>query len=389
MDHLKAELEAGVADGVFPGGVLLAAQGGHIVVLKAVGMAAVIPKPLPMRSDTIFDLASLTKVCATTLAMMKLVDDGSIGLDQALWDLIPSSDLGDKGILTPRLLLTHSAGLPDWRPFYLRLTGYPLRHRRGVLREWIVQEPLAYAPGKGSLYSDLGFMLLQWVIEEKTHITLKDFVGRTFYEPLGLKRTLFIPSVEVENHPLPLSAKGGSPVKNPPGRSIAEGPHPGVWEFAATEACPWRKRVLQGEVHDENAFALGGCSSHAGLFSTAEDVFAIVNMLREHHRAERHDLFRPETVREFWRRQEIVAGSDWAFGWDTRAPEGSSAGRYFSRDSVGHTGFTGTSIWIDPDKDVTAILLTNRVHPTRENPEKIKAFRPRIHDAIMEELGMN
>jgi CubicO group peptidase (beta-lactamase class C family) len=358
-------LDAGVAEAVFPGGVLLAAHGSQVATLQAVGMAAVTPKRIPMREDTIFDLASLTKVFATTLALMKLVDEGSVGLDQALSDLIPSSHLADKGPLTPRMLLTHSAGLPDWRPFFQKLTGHPPEHRKRVLREWIVEEPLAYAPGEGCLYSDLGFMLLHWLIEERTHTNLDRFVRESFFEPLGLRRTLFMP-----------------------GDGVMAWATPAASEFAATEYCPWRKRVLQGEVHDENAFALGGCSAHAGLFSTAEDLFVIADMLKGHYRADRSDFFRPETVREFWRRQDIVAGSDWALGWDTRAAEGSSAGRYFSRCSVGHTGFTGTSIWIDPEKDVTVILLSNRVHPSRENPEKMKAFRPRIHDAVMEELGL-
>jgi CubicO group peptidase (beta-lactamase class C family) len=158
-------------------------------------------------------------------------------------------------------------------------------------------------------------------------------------------------------------------------------------EFAATEDCPWRKKVLQGEVHDDNAWTLGGYSGHAGLFSTAEDVYVIANMLREHYFGMRQDFFMPETVREFFRRQNIVKGSDWALAWDTRALEGSSAGKYFSRDSVGHTGFTGTSIWMDLEKDVIAILLTNRVHPTRNN-DKIKQFRPVFHDAVMEALGL-
>ncbi|MEW6664259.1 MAG: serine hydrolase [Thermodesulfobacteriota bacterium] len=373
-ERTKSVLEEGVTEGVFPGGVLLVAQASHIMILHAVGMAAVIPNPIPMRTDTIFDLASLTKVCATTLAMMKLVDDGSIGLDQTLSDLIPSSNLGDKGSLTCRMLLSHTAGLSEWRPFYLRLTGYPLEQRMVKLREWIVQEPFAYGPGKGSLYSDLGFMLLQWVIEEKTHTTLKHFVEKTFYEPLGLTRTLFVSTVDVES-------SSGSPAPLKRGNLC-------VQEFAATEDCPWRKRILQGEVHDENAFALGGCASHAGLFSTAEETFVVAELLRSLYRGERDDFLMPETVRAFWKRQEVVPGSDWALGWDTRSAEGSSAGRYFSRHSVGHTGFTGTSIWIDLEKDVTAILLTNRVHPSRENPEKMKAFRPRIHDTIMEELGL-
>jgi CubicO group peptidase (beta-lactamase class C family) len=157
-------------------------------------------------------------------------------------------------------------------------------------------------------------------------------------------------------------------------------------EFAATEDCPWRKEVLRGEVHDDNAWSLGGYSGHAGLFSTAEEVYVIANMLREHFFGLRRDFFKPETVKEFFRRQDIVAGSDWALGWDTRALEGSSAGKHLSRDSVGHTGFTGTSLWMDLEKDVIAILLTNRVHPKRDN-DKIKQFRPVFHDAVMEALG--
>ncbi|MBN1103006.1 MAG: serine hydrolase, partial [Deltaproteobacteria bacterium] len=200
-----------------------------------------------------------------------------------------------------------------------------------------------------------------------------------FYEPLGLKRTFF-----VSNAPTSAFSKTEGQGLAPFERE--RGGDSGV--FAATEDCPWRRRILQGEVHDENAFALGGVSAHAGLFSTAEEVWILANMLREHHMGVRDDFFRPETVREFFRRQDVVAGSDWALGWDTRALEGSSAGRYFSRQSVGHTGFTGTSVWMDPVKDVTAVLLTNRVHPTREGQENMKAFRPKIHDAIMLELGI-
>jgi CubicO group peptidase (beta-lactamase class C family) len=145
--------------------------------------------------------------------------------------------------------------------------------------------------------------------------------------------------------------------------------------------------VLQGEVHDDNAWALGGCSGHAGLFGTAEEIHTILNVLREHFIGKRSDCFKAETVKEFFRRQNIVEGSDWALGWDTRALKGSSAGKYFSRDSVGHTGFTGTSIWMDLKKDVVAIFLSNRIHPKRDN-DKIKQFRPVIHNAIMEELGL-
>jgi CubicO group peptidase (beta-lactamase class C family) len=375
VDGIRTELEAAVTEGVFPGAVLLTAMKGRIVFYEAMGHRSMLPEWLSMEKDTIFDLASLTKPFATAMAMMRLVDKGQVELDQPLEDLLSGAFLGDKKDLTPRLLLTHSAGLVDWKPFYERLTDHPLEERKKLLREWVVREPYAYEPGKGSLYSDLGFMLLEWMIEKMVGESLDRFVHHHFYEPLGLKRTFFRPVP-------PLSPVAGGGKNGNKDRSLV------VRDFAATEDCPWRKRVLQGEVHDENAFALGGVSGHAGLFSTAEEVWTLANMLREHYRGEREDFFRHETVREFFRRQDLVEGSDWALGWDTRALEGSSAGRYFSRDSVGHTGFTGTSVWMDLVKDVTAIFLTNRVHPTREGPEKMKSFRPKIHDAVMLELGL-
>jgi CubicO group peptidase (beta-lactamase class C family) len=324
-------------------------------------------------------------------------------------------------------LLCHVAGLADWKPYYLKLVNHPLEDRKRILREWIMGERFAYPPREGCLYSDLGFMLLEWVIEEKTGETLPEYVYKCFYGPLGLERTLFSPSPssppaaggETEgkggNPHRPPFAKGGREgegftrggreeggfaeggrnhkygLAEGRGKSGSEGRHlqsVAKEKFAATEDCPWRKRVVQGEVDDENAWALGGYSGHAGLFSTAEEVYVITDMLRQHHLGMRRDFFKSETVRQFFTRQNIVEGSDWALGWDTRALEGSSAGKYFSRDSVGHTGFTGTSIWMDLEKDVVVILLTNRVHPTRNN-DRIKTFRPKLHDAVMEALGLN
>jgi CubicO group peptidase (beta-lactamase class C family) len=380
FSRLRDRLREGVNQGVFPGAVLLAARGGGIVFFEAVGISSSGPHPALMEKRTIFDLASLTKPLATTPAMMKLVDEGAVHLDQPLSELLASSNLGDKAGLTPRLLLTHSAGLADWKPYHERLLHYPAEERKKWVRQWIIQEPFAYKPQGGNLYSDLGFMLLEWIIEERGGERLPAFVQRHFFGPLGLRRTLFRGTSEQGNPPGPPFIKGGKDEETKEGRTPAE-------EVAPTEDCPWRKKVLQGEVHDDNAWALGGYSGHAGLFSDAEGVYAMANLLREHFMGRRKDIFRPETVREFFRRQDIVKGSDWALGWDTRALEGSSAGRHFSRNSVGHTGFTGTSIWMDLERDVIAILLTNRVHPKREN-DRIKQFRPLIHDTIMEELGL-
>jgi CubicO group peptidase (beta-lactamase class C family) len=186
------------------------------------------------------------------------------------------------------------------------------------------------------------------------------FLDDHFYGPLGLERTF-------------LSINDS--------KAIFE-----EVDFAATEDCRWRKKVVRGFVHDENAYSLGGYSGHSGLFGTAEDVFTLVNLLSMHFHGERSDYLRTETVRSFFSRQNIVNDSTWALGWDTPSTEASSAGQYFSAHSVGHLGFTGTSVWMDLEKDVIVVFLTNRVHPTRDN-EKIKAFRPVLHDLIMEELG--
>ena len=207
--RIEEILQRGIDDEVFPGAVALAARAGKIVFLEHVGYRSLVPERASMARDTIFDLASLTKVFATVPAVMRLVDEGRIELDEPLSKLIPSANLGDKGDLTLRLLLSHSAGLVDWKPFYEKLRDQPLKDRKKLLREWIIEEPFAYEPGKGSLYSDLGFMLLEWVIEERTGEALPEFVEKNFYGPLGLKRTFFRRKSEEANPPRPPFTKGG------------------------------------------------------------------------------------------------------------------------------------------------------------------------------------
>ncbi len=361
FDNIASILEAGVGEGVFPGAVLLFAKEGQILFHECCGHLSLIPRRIRMKRNTIFDLASLTKPLCTTLAIMKLVDEGKIHLDHSLSHLIPTNLTADKRDLTPRLLLSHCAGFADWKPYYLELVERKAEERKKALRERILKEPLTYDPGKGCIYSDLGFMILEWIIEEISGMAMHPFVQHHFYQPLSLKSTFLC--------------------REAPGQPFKKG------IFAATEACPWRKKVIQGEVHDENAWALGGYSGHAGLFGTAEEVYRVVNLLRQHVLEERDDYLKPETVRAFFTRQDMVKESTWCLGWDTPSQENSSAGEYFSHNSVGHTGFTGTSVWMDLDQDVVVVLLTNRVHPTRNN-DKIRAFRPRLHDLIMEELGL-
>lgn len=358
--RIKTLLKDGVREGVFPGAVLLAAQKGRVLIHEEIGHLSLVPGAVPMKRDTIFDLASLTKPLSTTLAIMKLVDEDRIDLDQTLDSILPVDLPRDKKIMTPRLLLCHCAGFADWKPFYLELEDLEIEKRKESLRKLLLNMPLVYRPGKETLYSDLGFMILEWVIEESAGMPLHLFLEKHFYVPLSLNNTFFSSDIR------------------PAGFTEDQ--------FAATEDCSWRKKIVSGYVHDENAYALGGYSGHAGLFGTAEEVYSLVNLLRNHFLGERADYLRPETVRMFFTRQDFVKGSTWALGWDTPSPEDSSSGRYFSQNSVGHLGFTGTSVWMDLDKDIIVIFLTNRVHPTRNN-EKIREFRPRIHDLVMEEMG--
>jgi CubicO group peptidase (beta-lactamase class C family) len=156
--------------------------------------------------------------------------------------------------------------------------------------------------------------------------------------------------------------------------------------IAPTAECPWRERILCGEVHDDNAWAMGGVAGHAGLFSTARDVHAFATEMIDCYHG-RGGLVSQDTVRKFWTLDNSIEGSSWALGWDTPSPEHSSSGRYFSRNSVGHLGFTGCSLWIDPDRELDVVLLSNRVHPNPEN-NLIREFRPLIHDLVMETLGL-
>jgi CubicO group peptidase (beta-lactamase class C family) len=203
-------------------------------------------------------------------------------------------------------------------------------------------------------------MLLEWIVEIIAGKDLSSFLETFLYQPLGLK-ILYLDHIAAERiHRKEL--------------------------YAATEDCPWRKGIVQGHVHDENAFALGGYSGHAGLFGTATDILTLTSTLVNLYHGKRSALLKEKTVRTFLSRQELVPGSTRALGWDSPSKENSSSGNYFGPKSIGHTGFTGTSVWIDLEKNITAILLTNRVHPRRTN-EKIKSFRPKLHNLIMQELG--
>lgn len=374
--RVKETMESAVAEGVFPGAVLLIGFKGEIIFLEAYGCRRIHPQEESMYSDTLFDLASLTKALATTPAIMILIQEGKLSQEARAAEYLPLLMGSEAEELTLRHLLSHCAGLPPWQPYYLEMEASGLlgNRERRLAQEWIVrriaQEKLLFQPGARSQYSDLGFLLLGAVVERVDGRSLDVFCQEEVFRPLGLKAMGFFP----------IGARAQGPTITP-----------GCWNtllplnVAATENCPWRKKVLCGEVHDENAYALGGVAGHAGLFSTAEDVYSLASVLLSAYNRGKGDLFRPAVIRSFFTRQLDIPGSTWALGWDTPSPENSSAGRYFSANSVGHLGYTGTSLWMDLERSLIVILLTNRIHSSRDN-DRLKVFRPRIHDRIVEEL---
>jgi serine-type D-Ala-D-Ala carboxypeptidase len=355
MHHIDAIMQQGLTDQVFPGAVLLVSKKGAVIYQRAFGVANLF-SARPMTADTIFDLASLTKPLATTVAVMKLVQTGQLHLTQELGSVLPELRDSEKSRIQIHQLLSHTSGLPDYRPYYRRLQALVPANRRRALRRLLVAEPLMCALGQKTLYSDLGFMVLAWVVEQVSGRRLDQFVQQEIYRPLRLDDLFFVDLAS----PTP--------------------PH----RFAATEKCPWRGVVLEGQVHDENAYVVGGIEGHAGLFGTAAAVQGLLSELLSVPRGSgAAPLFPKELVNHFLTPR---AAGDRALGFDIPAAQNSSSGRYFSQNSVGHLGFTGTSFWVDLRREIAVILLTNRVHPSRQN-EAIKSFRPEIHDAVLEVFG--
>jgi len=373
FEAVERAVEDAVRRGVFPGAVVLARAADSIFYLRAFGNRSLEPEVRPMVEDTIFDLSSLTKPIATTTAFMLLVRDGFLRLDDRVSRFFHNFGVFGKTHVTFRHLLSHSSGLAAWRPYYKEIEQIEKRGekvnfiasdaaREFVYRE-ICREKLEAPPGQRAVYSDIGFMLLGAVIETVSGGTLDRFCREQIFRPLGMRSTAFIDLSMVR-------ARRIGPVTD---------------MIAPTERCPWRKRVLCGAVHDDNAYAMGGVAGHAGLFGSARDIDTFLVRLRACHRGD--DSFLPATlVQEFWCRDGAVADSTWALGWDTPSPQSSSAGTRFSARTVGHLGFTGTSMWMDLERDNHVVLLTNRVHPRRDN-NAIKEFRPLIHDLIQDALA--
>ena len=348
LADLDRVLDAAIAEKAFPGGVVAVGRDGALVHLRAVGKLSYDADAVPVTDGTIYDLASLTKVVVTTTMAMMLVDEGLLDLDKPVRAFLPQFRGGAKDTVTVRQLLTHSSGIDWWAPLYKELSGRP------AFVERIQKMDLAYEPGTKSLYSDLGLVLLGEILERVAGESIDAFARRRITGPLGMKDTQYAPPASL------------------------------VARIAPTERDPWRGRVVRGEVHDENASAMGGVAPHAGLFGTAPDLARFAQMLVNGGIYDNQRFVSRETLEAFTR-VAGVPGSSRALGWDT--PDGSnSAGALMSKRSFGHTGFTGTSIWIDPERRLFVILLTNRVHPTREN-NAIRAVRRSVADAVVSALS--
>lgn len=339
-------LEQAVAARAFPG--CTAAVGNHegLLWLEAFGHLDD-QGQTPTTAGTLYDLASLTKVCGTTLVVLRLVSTGQLSLEARVVQYLPAFQGGAREQVTVEQLLSHTSGLPAWKPFHLEVDSYQ------ALLERVVATPLEAWPGTRAHYSDLGFILLGEVAAHSAGKTLEELEKELLWGPLAMRST----TRHVAPEQLDLTA---------PTERLVEG-----------------QPALRGIVHDENARAAGGLTGHAGLFSDARDIARLASELL---RAWRDDsaVFPGKLLRQFAQRQKLGGGSH-ALGWDTPS-EGSarksSAGRYFGRHSFGHTGFTGTSLWIDPERDLFVLLLSNRVHPTRSG-RAIHEVRARLADLVV------
>jgi CubicO group peptidase (beta-lactamase class C family) len=355
FEGVAALLAEGIANRAFPAAAIEVGRADQPLWQQAFGTLTYDPASPRTDARTIFDLASLTKVLATTTLVMRAVDDRRVTLDDRIGRWLPAWRGADREDVTIRDLLAHASGLPAWLPFFRDCTG------RAEFEAEICAVALEYSPRSASVYSDLGFILLGFILEDARgksagmHVPAATLAGQ--FRPIASYLT-----------PEPLTF-------NPP-RDWRD-------RIAPTEVDPWRGRLLVGEVHDENCWALGGAAGHAGLFGTASAVGAFARAVLRTLKGE-PILASTDTLVRFIQRAG-VPNSSRALGWDTMLPT-SSCGTLLSPTAIGHTGFTGTSLWIDWERDLYVVLLTNRVHPTREN-QGLRQIRPRVHDAVIGALS--
>jgi len=351
-------LREAIGTRAFPAAAVEVGSRENIAWREAFGTLTYDAGAAPAERGTIFDLASLTKVICTTTLVMRAVDDGVLRIDDPVREWIPEWRGTDRDDVTVRDLLAHSSGLTAYLPYYRDLSG------RAEFQAAIATSPLEYTPRTRAIYSDLGFILLGSIVEDARNHAVSTWPGAV--DPAARLASQF---KRLSSY---LTA---DPLTFLPPREWRE-------RTAPTEHDSWRGRTPRGEVHDENTWALGGVAGHAGLFGTAAAVGAFARAVL-HTIHGNSVISKPDTLRDFIQRTR-VPGSSRALGWDTMLPT-SSCGTLMSATAIGHTGFTGTSLWIDWERDLYVVLLTNRVHGGRDNTQ-IQPVRPRFHDAVVAEL---
>jgi CubicO group peptidase (beta-lactamase class C family) len=344
--RVDSVINAAIKDHASPGATIAVARRGKLLMLKGYGhtdWAAGAPRAT---DSTMYDMASLTKVVATTTAAMILEEEGKLDIERTVASYLPEYDVPDKRAITVRMLLTHTSGILSNHPLWKEAKG------REQYFAGMITTPLKNPPGSTALYTDWNMVLMQFIIERITGQTLDQFVEARVFGPLGMRDTRYNPAESLKPR------------------------------IAPTETEDFRGGQVWGVVHDETAWVLGGVSGNAGLFSSARDLAVFVQMLLNGGSYNGVQIVKPTTVARWTARQRPDASR--ALGWDTPSPN-SSAGRFFSPWSWGHTGFTGTSIWADPEKELLVVLLTNRVNPTRDN-QKIGPLRRAVADAVQQSI---
>lgn len=359
---LRDLCRSGVEQNVFPGCMAAISIGtGHRRqrFVAGAGQLAFQANTQPVNRGTFFDLASLTKPLCTSLCVLQLIKQGKLAWDTLLVDCVKALKRdSDKANISIEHLLTHSSGLKAYRPYFRLFKSVFAKEDKAKLLYYIHHEKIVYQPGSKNIYSDLGYILLGEIIEQQTNKRLDQFFTEQITRKLNLEKHLFF---------IPLDQAG---IRQP------------LQDCAATEKCPWRGRVMQGEVHDEHCWLLGGVAGHAGLFGNIDGVLGLCELVFDQWlgKGDGSCLLSNQFEQLFIRTNNKLS---WYRGFDRPTPGGSSSGRYFSEKSAGHLGFSGTSFWMDPEKEIVVVLLTNRVNPSRKNI-KIRSFRPWFHDNIME-----
>lgn len=345
-----------IACGDFPSAVYLIAESGKELFAEALGNAVAEPQRIEAKLETIYDLASLTKPLATGLLCARRFEAGEFKLESFVSHFLPEFARTDKQEITIQQLLTHSSGLPAWRPLYQLAAGGPNKSISAI-----AQLELDYQPGTRVVYSDLGFIVLGLLLEKLAGKSLADLARAEIFRQLSLQHTFFNPELALQTG-IAASEIGNNYERQMCGKS-------------ETDEKNWRQELIWGQVHDGNAYFLGGAAGHAGLFSTARETLAIAAQFLE----QQSRLLKPETCKLF--RTNLTPGLDEArsFGWQLAETKDSAAGLDLPPDSFGHSGFTGTSCWIDPEHERVFILLTNRTHARRLPFANINSVRRRFH----------